>query len=643
MADETTQPQISAPAPAPVQAEPVAPDVTSNAPAVPAATPMAGPAAPPTAASQVSDLSAQYAQQVAKTRADAQAPPPSAPVPHARLLGMVQGLADGLSALGTSLATRGKEGGAPEVQQLQAERQNQKLQADQAAQAKRSEQVRLDMIGADTTLAQMNNIHLLSTMKNEQETHDFEMKKGVPALQSANIGVVDQSTKALADIQAQVDSGAITPADANAAKAKIQAQSGAAAPVAGAPTQATAPTDQYSPTTLSKWKNEADVAAPLYPNDPEVQKFAAVLQNPQTVAPDALRQAYVGLKNRTQALGAGAAAQKVQLTDAAEALQNAQKTAAQAIYQRQVPKNAQGQPTQDFDTWQASAKKAAEQAITQGDTSQLGVLVADGLMTIPQIAMSRQLDKPGFQKLIAAADEEAKRNGAPEVVINGRPTGHYFNANAATQQYQYVSEFNNPNSKVQQAIGSGNTFLEHAGDLLDVSREYHNTNIPLLNTPINKIASKFGDAEYNRLLAAIQPVQTEYANALAAGFVPSADDKKNADTLLSTSSTPSQVEYATHQMAHSVLRRLEQQDEAYQTHTGVSYPNMITPGARVAATKLGLDTSKFQSGGNFAGVKQVTTPGNTGATSHQVGDTVTLKNGQTVVIKVINPDGTFKY
>ena len=645
MADETTQPQISQPAPAPVQDAPAPPDVTANAPVAPAApaTPQAGPVAPPTYQQQAEASVAQANAGYAQARKDSMPPPPAAPVPHARLLAMVQGLAEGVSAAGKALATRGREGGAAEVQELQQAHQTQKIQADQAAQAKRSEQVRLDMIGADTAAAQANNFHLLQTMQDTQEAHDFEMKAHVPALQSAQVGAVDQSVKAKADIQAQVDSGAISPAEGNAAKAKIDQAGGATAPAAstGAPAAAG---DQYSPTTLSKWKNAADVAAPIYPNDPEVQKYVAVLQHPESAgSPEALRQAYVGLQNRTQALGAGAAAQKVQLTDAAEALQNQQKAAAQAIYQRQVPKNAQGQPTQDFDTWQASAKKAAEQSITQGDTTQLGTMVADGLMTIPQIAMSRQLDKPGFQKLLAAADEEAKRNGMPEIVVNGRPTGHYFNPTAATQQYQYVSEFNNPNSKVQQSITSGNTFLEHAGDLIDIAKQYHNTNIPLLNTPLNKIASKFGDAEYSRLLAAVRPVQTEYSNALAAGFAPNAEDQKNADILLSTSSTPSQMEYAAHQMSHSILRRLEQQDEAYQTHTGVSYPNMITPGARVAATKLGLDTSKFQSGGTFSGVRQVVTPGATGAPQHQPGDVVTLKNGQTVTIKSINPNGTFQY
>jgi hypothetical protein len=61
---------------------------------------------------------------------------PAAPPKHARLLAMVTGLADALSASATSIATHGREGGAEEVQQLQGQRQQMKQSADTAAQAK---------------------------------------------------------------------------------------------------------------------------------------------------------------------------------------------------------------------------------------------------------------------------------------------------------------------------------------------------------------------------------------------------------------------------------------------------------------------------------------------------------------------------
>jgi hypothetical protein len=236
-------------------------------------------------------------------------------------------------------------------------------------------------------------------------------------------------------------------------------------------------------------------------------------------------------------------------------------------------------------------------------------MAADGLITIPQIAMSRQLDKPGFQKLIAAADARAKANGVPEIMVNGKGTGHYFNANAATQQYDYVKEFNKPDSKTQQSINSGSTFMEHMNDLLAVNREYGRTNNKILNTPLNKIQDTFGNDVYTKLMASIAPVKTEYDNAWKAGFAPTAEDAATVDLLLKANSTPSQIETAGKTMAHTILRRLNSTNQGYRTHTGVDYPNMLTPDAASALTAMGLDTGGLQSGGSFAGVPQQVTAG----------------------------------
>ena len=315
------------------------------------------------------------------------------------------------------------------------------------------------------------------------------------------------------------------------------------------------------------------------------------------------------------AFTAGAEAQQKRTTAATETLKLDQAKAVQSVYDRQVPRNAAGQPTQDLATWQAATTKAAEQQITQGDTTELGKMAADGLITIPQIALARQLDKPGLQKLMTAANEEAKLNGMPELIVNGRHTGNYFNVNAATQQYQYISQFNDPNSKVQQNILSNNTFLEHTADLVKIMDNYSTTNKPLFNTPLNKIKGAFGDADYTRVLAAVNPVKTEYQNALAAGFAPNAEDQKNADIIFGASSSPSMIRAAGQQMAHTVARRLEQINQGYLTHTGVGYPNILTPGGADAAQKLGLDTSTLQSGGSFAGAPQVVNPGTTSSSA----------------------------
>jgi hypothetical protein len=282
---------------------------------------------------------------------------------------------------------------------------------------------------------------------------------------------------------------------------------------------------------------------------------------------------------------------------------------AQNTFNRTVNRNSAGQPVEDFQTWQARSTKEAEVKAQQGDPTMLGAMAADGLITIPAIAISRQLDKKGFQQLLAAADAEAKRNGMPEIVVNGRPTGHYFNATAATQQYQYVQEFNNPNNKSQQSINAGNTFLEHSSDLLDVNAKYRRTNTALLNTPLNSIKKNFGGTIYSEYVAAITPVKTEYDNALKAGFAPSTEDQKTVDKLLDLSASPAQIEAAVKAMAHTILRRMDSTNQGYKTHTGVDYPNMITPDARSSTDKMGIDVGGLQTGGSFGGTKQVVNAG----------------------------------
>jgi hypothetical protein len=541
---------------------------------------------------------------------------------------MVQGLMIGLGAFGTSLATRGQKGGVEEVAQIQGQQQEQKIQAQQAAQAAKNAKLQQDLQVFQTNQQLMENVLHLATLSDQITEAHTKAQEGKVGLIGAT---QDVRAKALPDLISTGDKAAY-----DQTLQQLGTPSGTSTP--GTP----AASSEIPPAAVSQWKKSIDAASSAYPNDPDIKDAQQKFQDAQKSGDSqALALASRVASNRMESLKTGTEL-RLAATNADKAVSDTAVAKIKAD-QDQLAMNtykASGSK-EDFATWQAGATKAAETAVTQGDPSTMGAMAADGLLTIPQIALARQLDKAGFQKLLQGADDEAKRLGMPEIVVNGKGTGHYFNSNAATQQYQYVQEFNNPNSKVQQSIASGNTFINHAADLRDVVSDFKTTGSPFLNTPLNKIRGQVGgDTAITRLTAALNPVKTEYQNALAAGFSPSAEDQEAAATIMNTSSTPAMIDVATQQMAHTLLRRMVSTDQGYVAHTGVHYPNMITPDAKGSLAKLGLDSGDMQSGGSFSGTPQVVNAGKTGTTptvapeGHQVnlagGGTATKKGGQWV-------------
>jgi hypothetical protein len=128
---------------------------------------------------------------------------------------------------------------------------------------------------------------------------------------------------------------------------------------------------------------------------------------------------------------------------------------------------------------------------------------------------------------------------------------------------------------------------------------------------------------------------------MAAGFAPQAEDAEASRAILSPSSSAAQIAAAGQQMAHTLLRRMDSQDQAYYSHTGTHYPNMITPDAKDALGRLGLPTD-LQSGGSFGGVPQVVNKGTTG-TQPQVGAGAAPSAPTGATGKAKAPDGKYYY
>lgn len=125
------------------------------------------------------EQSAAGMQQASKNIQDLSAPAPNPatmPPGKARLFAMIQGLGIGLSSFGTAMGTHGKEGGAPEVQQFYANQQAQKLQAQQAAQTQRNQQIQNQITSFDTNQKMGQTWYMLGSMPLELEQHHVDLE-----------------------------------------------------------------------------------------------------------------------------------------------------------------------------------------------------------------------------------------------------------------------------------------------------------------------------------------------------------------------------------------------------------------------------------------------------------------------------------
>jgi hypothetical protein len=154
------------------------------------------------------------------------------------------------------------------------------------------------------------------------------------------------------------------------------------------------------------------------------------------------------------------------------------------------------------------------------------------------------------------------------------------------------------NGKDGQQLQSFGTFLEHAGEASRVTNEFRTTSIPLVNTPLNAIRSKFGDESYSRFIAALEPVRKEFEGFLLGGRALYGDDRKAAETILSDSSSPAQIQGALKQMGHTVKARQNEIGHRFKNTMGATMEDVLGPMSQEAlegSRLIGLDMG--QSGG----------------------------------------------
>lgn len=168
------------------------------------------------------------------------------------------------------------------------------------------------------------------------------------------------------------------------------------------------------------------------------------------------------------------------------------------------------------------------------------------------------------------------------------------------QSTDYAGE--GPNGK---AINSFNQFFNHAADVKDVSDRLMRTNSPILNMPLNKITDQMlGQAGVPELKTAIAAAREEWQTFIHSGRGALKEDSEEGHTLMSDKSSIGQIMGVLNVMGTQAVGRLDPINETWRNTHGTDYPNLITPRAREAITKLGLQNQiqQYKTGGTLRGV-----------------------------------------
>lgn len=159
---------------------------------------------------------------------------------------------------------------------------------------------------------------------------------------------------------------------------------------------------------------------------------------------------------------------------------------------------------------------------------------------------------------------------------------------------------NNPTSS-GGGIGSYNQFIGHAGEVIDKVNPISAQDTRILNLPINSIARYLGNEKLIALQTTLNTAKDEYLNLIKSGKAPLSEEVDAMNTLINVNSTVGQIKTAMDTMAQMGQVRLDALNERWKTLDGQDFPNLVHPDTLVAAKKLGLDLSKYNSGGNLSG------------------------------------------
>lgn len=435
-----------------------------------------------------------------KAAAIANQPPPP-PVPHQRLLDMIAGLGAGLSGFGTALATHGREGGAAETQAILGARQQQQIQAKQAATEQKNQQIQQQLMIANTNHTLAQNVLYMATLPDEiSESH---LKAA-----SEQAGLAgEQQRQGIEQADFQAAHGGLKPAEFSAALSDTN------------PVGAQKTTNPFFVVNAQQTLDAAKTAG-LPDTDPYVQRLQSMLApNSPAMAKD-LWLATNQLNNQRELQGKAvqekAAKETAESADPVAKLSTPEALAApgaQAAIQAKIADP--NTDKEDIPRLQAlipraslaqknvqSLATATEQmklAVSNGDPKAAGALLESGLVSPQELISSRQ---PKFAQ--EAFDEAVRLSGGK------------WSAVKAEAQYEYAK-----NEKTQNTLNLLTTMQNPGGSIDIASKQFDTIPGKVDEATFNKIVDgaikEFGGKSVTDFQAAMTSLADEYAQVLQGG------------------------------------------------------------------------------------------------------------------------------
>jgi hypothetical protein len=416
--------------------------------------------------------------------------------PHARLYSMIAGLGAGLSAFGTSLATHGKEGGAPMVEQIESERQQRTLQAQQAAQAQKNQAIQNQLTIGNTNRTLGQNMLLLATMPQELQMKDLQLSEAQQRVASGKAALADTQAEFMSKFGMNTDQfnsmiGGSTGAGGNAA-----------------------PVDPKAVANMTAFAQQKIRAASqiLHPDDPYLAKAQTVLADPKSTPQDifgavasvnrqlGLQQQVTAQKEKQEQVDA--AARPKDLNDAVGRLTQAQiaYTANPTPANKLLVDNAKV-ARENFlsaDASQARVKQAAQ----DGDPNLLAQGLVNGDVAWSQIVSTR---RPEF----AAAAFKAAND------LSVAQTGKPFSATVNETNFKQAT-----NPQVQSKLKMIEGMTEKGGSIdiaQNAAAKLPGFNEKTANRVFNAVKGEFGNPAISNFQTAMIGLADEYSQVMGSG------------------------------------------------------------------------------------------------------------------------------
>jgi len=441
----------------------------------------------------------QKAQEATQRAADLANQPITVPQgKHAPLMNLIAGIAQGFSAFGTSLATKGEKGGAQQVAEYENQKQQLEMQKQQQALNAKNQAISQQISVADTNHKMGQQIWLMANMPNEMAESDLKVKQGQQALaggaqaqqitgadfQAAHGGMKPDEFSAALSTNAPAASGqGVNPFFVNSAKQQLEAST----KVLGTDDsfvknlQSTLADPKATPKDL--WTATSQLAS-QQEKQSNASKQQAEQQSAEAGSP-------VGKLSTPEALAAPGAQAAIQAKIDDPTTKPTDLPRLRAL----LPQAAVAQ----FNAENIKQREARNtQIVNQGDPDAAGMLLANRSLTLDELK-SRQVTPAFIEQATLAAQKYDPNFKAAESAGQSKIAG-----SATNQQF-----FGNTDS----LLVKGGTLdqLETAGGNLG------NNKLPVLNSIDNWRKAALGEGPQAAYAAAALGVADDYSKVMSGG------------------------------------------------------------------------------------------------------------------------------